>query len=75
MILCCGEALIDFVPLPGVRAYGPYPGGSVFNIAVGLGNAPTTPAVITALQARQAHPSELVREHVEWALRQHAAPL
>jgi fructokinase len=37
MILCCGEALIDFVPLPGVRAYGPYPGGSVFNIAVGLG--------------------------------------
>ena len=45
------------------------------NIAVGLGNAPTTPAVITALQARQAHPSELVREHVEWALRQHAAPL
>jgi fructokinase len=37
MILCCGEALIDFVPLPGLRAYGPYPGGSVFNIAVGLG--------------------------------------
>ena len=37
MILCCGEALIDFVPLPGVRAYAPYPGGSVFNIAVGLG--------------------------------------
>ena len=37
MILCCGEALIDFVPLPGMRAYGPYPGGSVFNIAVGLG--------------------------------------
>ncbi len=37
MILCCGEALIDFVPLPGVRAYAPHPGGSVFNIAVGLG--------------------------------------
>jgi epoxyqueuosine reductase len=42
------------------------------NIAVGLGNAPTTPAVIAALQARQAHPSELVREHVDWALQQHA---
>ena len=37
MILCCGEALIDFVPLPGVRAYSPCPGGSVYNIAVGLG--------------------------------------
>jgi len=43
------------------------------NIAVGLGNAPTTPTVITALQARQTHPSELVREHVEWALQQHSA--
>lgn len=37
MILCCGEALIDFVPLPGQRAYQPCPGGSVYNIAVGLG--------------------------------------
>jgi fructokinase len=37
MILCCGEALIDFVPLPNVRAYQPCPGGSVFNVAVGLG--------------------------------------
>ncbi|NCF65998.1 MAG: carbohydrate kinase [Chloroflexi bacterium] len=37
MILCCGEALIDFVPLPQVRAYSPCPGGSVYNIAVGLG--------------------------------------
>jgi fructokinase len=37
MILCCGEALIDFVPLPDGNAYQPCPGGSVFNIAVGLG--------------------------------------
>jgi fructokinase len=37
MILCCGEALIDFVPLPDVKGYVPCPGGSVFNIAVGLG--------------------------------------
>ena len=37
MILCCGEALIDFVPLPDVRAYQPCPGGSVYNVAVGLG--------------------------------------
>ena len=42
------------------------------NIAVGLGNAPTTPTVIAALRARQSYPSELVQEHVEWALQQHA---
>jgi fructokinase len=41
MILCCGEALIDFVPLADVRAYRPCPGGSVFNIAVGLGRLGT----------------------------------
>jgi len=37
MILCCGEALIDFVPIPGMRGYRPCPGGSIYNIAVGLG--------------------------------------
>jgi epoxyqueuosine reductase len=42
------------------------------NLAVGLGNAATTPAVIAALRARQSHPSALVQEHVEWALQQHA---
>ena len=41
------------------------------NIAVGLGNAPTTEQVVTALKTRRDHASELVREHVEWALRQH----
>jgi epoxyqueuosine reductase len=41
------------------------------NIAVALGNAPTTPAVIGALSARRNHPSELVQEHTRWALRQH----
>ena len=41
------------------------------NIAVGLGNAPTTPEVIVALQRRANHPSPLVREHVVWALAQH----
>lgn len=41
MILCCGEALIDFVPLADLRAYRPCPGGSVFNIAVGLGRLDT----------------------------------
>ncbi|MDR9390007.1 MAG: tRNA epoxyqueuosine(34) reductase QueG [Wenzhouxiangella sp.] len=41
------------------------------NIAVALGNAPTTPAVVDALKARLNHPSALVKEHVEWALAQH----
>jgi fructokinase len=41
MILCCGEALIDFLPLPEVGGYKPYPGGSVYNIAVGLGRLET----------------------------------
>jgi epoxyqueuosine reductase len=41
------------------------------NIAVALGNAPTTPAVILALEEKRAHPSALVREHVAWALHQH----
>jgi len=41
------------------------------NIAVALGNAPTSPAVIAALDARRDHPSALVREHVAWALSRH----
>lgn len=40
------------------------------NIAVGLGNAPWSEAVEAALWARRAYPSELVREHVTWALKE-----
>jgi len=43
------------------------------NIAVALGNGPATDAAIAALQSRAVHPSELVREHVQWALQQLAA--
>ena len=42
------------------------------NLAVGLGNAPSSIPVLEALKARRDYPSELVREHVEWALEQHA---
>ena len=42
------------------------------NLAVGLGNAPSTIPVLEALNARRDYPSELVQEHVEWALAQHA---
>lgn len=41
------------------------------NLAVGLGNAPTSIAVLEALALRREHPSALVREHVEWALARH----
>lgn len=40
------------------------------NIAVALGNAPRSQRVLHALQHRQAHPSALVTEHVQWALDQ-----
>jgi len=39
------------------------------NIAVALGNAPCSNAVLDALRARVQDPSALVREHVLWALR------
>ncbi len=44
------------------------------NLAVGLGNAPSSPTVIAALEARRNDPSPLVREHVAWALAQHREP-
>ena len=43
------------------------------NLAVGLGNAPSTIPVLEALKARRDYPSALVQEHVQWALDQHAA--
>ncbi|MCX7962387.1 MAG: tRNA epoxyqueuosine(34) reductase QueG [Burkholderiales bacterium] len=45
------------------------------NLAVALGNAPTSPEVVAALRAREDFPSALVREHVRWALERHGAPL
>ena len=41
------------------------------NLAVGLGNAPKSAAVVDALKARADHSSGLVREHVAWALARH----
>jgi epoxyqueuosine reductase len=41
------------------------------NLAVGLGNAPSSDEVRTALNNRKDHPSPLVREHVRWALERH----
>ena len=41
------------------------------NVAVALGNASKSDEVITALASRADDPSELVREHVTWALLSH----
>ncbi|ABC32059.1 iron-sulfur cluster binding protein, putative [Hahella chejuensis KCTC 2396] len=45
------------------------------NIAVALGNAPTTPTIIAALKGKLSHPSVIVQEHVRWALARHGEPL
>jgi epoxyqueuosine reductase len=47
--------------------------GWLRNIAVALGNAPGSDEVLGALRSRESDASELVREHVRWALKQHAA--
>lgn len=41
------------------------------NIAIALGNAPTSDPVTRALVSRLHFDSEMVREHVEWALKRH----
>ncbi len=45
--------------------------GWLRNIAIALGNANSAPSIIAALRERAADPSDVVREHVEWALAQH----
>ena len=40
------------------------------NIAVALGNAPKSARIINALEKKRQFPSELVKEHVTWALLQ-----
>jgi len=47
------------------------------NIAVALGNATSTPDIIEALEEKQHSDSQLVNDHVKWALQEHqnhAAP-
>jgi epoxyqueuosine reductase len=41
------------------------------NLAVGLGNAPSSPEIISALKLRRESASEMVKEHIDWALRMH----
>ena len=40
MILCCGESLIDMIPehtINDTNGFVPYPGGAIFNTAIGMG--------------------------------------
>ena len=41
------------------------------NIAVALGNAKSSPEVINALRAKRDEVSDLVAEHIDWALGEH----
>ena len=40
------------------------------NIAVALGNGPASESVLHALQEKRSHTTELVQEHIDWALQQ-----
>lgn len=44
------------------------------NLAIGLGNARPSPEIIHALEQRQHFPSQLVQEHISWALQQQRNP-
>jgi len=47
MILCCGEALIDMVPIEG--GFAPLPGGAIFNTAIALGRLEKSPGFFSGL--------------------------
>lgn len=52
MILCCGEALIDMLPITsteGRAGFAPHAGGSVFNTAIALGRLGADCAMFTQL--------------------------
>jgi epoxyqueuosine reductase len=48
--------------------------GWLRNLAVGLGNAPSDEKTIATLTERRGQVSELVREHIDWALAQQRQP-
>jgi epoxyqueuosine reductase len=71
------EEFLQYTEGSAIRRAG-YPGW-LRNIAVALGNAtpcsaPEREAVLAALGARKDDPSQVVREHVEWALARHLEP-
>lgn len=54
MLLCCGEALIDMIPMhskKGAKVFAPHCGGSVFNTAVALGRLGQPVAMLGGLSS------------------------
>lgn len=53
MILCCGEALIDMLPVATSQgvAYAPHPGGGVYNTAIALGRLGAPAGFFSAIAA------------------------
>jgi fructokinase len=52
MILCCGEALIDMLPVAGATgqvSYAPVSGGAIFNTAIALGRLGVQTGMLTGL--------------------------
>jgi epoxyqueuosine reductase len=45
------------------------------NLAVGLGNAPSQPEIMAALQAKRAEASAMLLEHIDWAIAKQADAL
>ena len=44
------------------------------NLAVGLGNAPSSEEIIATLKAKRDDTNDMVQEHIDWALAQQAQP-
>lgn len=56
MILCCGEALIDMIPMPtsgGREGFVPHSGGAIFNTAIALGRLGVRAGMLTGLSTDQ----------------------
>lgn len=71
MILCCGETLIDMIPVPtgvGQDGFVPHCGGAVFNTAIALGRLGVDTGMLTGLSTdvfgRQLA-AALARSHVD----------
>ncbi len=54
MILCCGEALIDMIPVSGAdgaMAFEPHTGGAVFNTSIALGRLGVEAGLMTGMSS------------------------
>jgi fructokinase len=74
MILCCGEALIDMIPITsedGQEGFAPLAGGAIFNTSIALGRLDIPVSFFSGLSSDlfgDALRSELKRSHVDTAL-------